>query len=146
MLHATVFKDFISIGVTNMVYKIARQMVPKYANDGMDGHEMADFLRNTLSQTTLDAVDMDPESGEFFCYFKLEEPRKVTRNDVHKLRTWLNNVQGDITLAYMKFIEESQRFLIEESLAKAQPEVEFTKEAEDVKDFVLIKGLGKTIE
>ena len=138
MLHATVFKDFISIGVTNMVYKIARQMVPKYANDGMDGHEMADFLQNTLSQSTLDAVDMDPESGEFFCYFKLEEPRKVTRNDVHKLRTWLNSAQGDITLAYMKSIEES--------LAKAQPEVEFTKEAEDVKDFVLIKGLGKTIE
>ena len=136
MLHAQVFKEFISIGVTNRVYKIARQMVPKYANYGMGGHEMADFLEDVLSQSTLDAVTMDPESGEFFCYFKLEEPRKVTRNDVHKLRTWLNNVQGDITLAYMKFIEESQRFLIEESISKAQPEVEFTEEAEDVKDFV----------
>ena len=138
MLHATVFKEFISIGVTNQVYKIARQMVPKYANDGMDGHDMGDFLQNVLSQSTLDAVTMDPESGEFFCYFKLEDERNVTRNDVHKLRTCLNNAQGDITLAYMKSIEES--------LAKAQPEVEFTKEAEDLKDFVWIKGLGKTIE
>ena len=134
MLHAQVFKEFISIGVTNRVYKIARQMVPKYANYGMGGHEMADFLEDVLSQSTLDAVTMDPESGEFFCYFKLEEPRKVTRNDVHKLRTWLNNAQGDITLAYMKSIEES--------LAKAQPEVEFTKEAEGVKDFVNFKMKG----
>jgi hypothetical protein len=51
---------------------------------------------------------------------------------------WLSNAQDDITLAYMKFIEES--------LTKARPEVEFTKEAEDLKDFVLIRGLGKTIE
>jgi len=138
MLHATVFKEFISIGVTPMVYKIARQMVPRYANNGMDGHEMADFLQNVLSQPTLDAVTMDPESGEFFCYFKLEEPRKVTKKDVHKLRTWLHDVQEEITLAYMKSIEES--------LAKARPEVEFTNEAEHVKDFVLIRGLGKTIE
>jgi len=134
MLHAQVFKEFISIGVTNRVYKIARQMVPKYANYGMGGHEMADFLEDVLSQSTLDAVTMDPESGEFFCYFKLEEPSKVTRNDVHKLRTWLNSAQGDITLAYMKSIEES--------LAKAQPEVEFTKEAEGVKDFVNFKMKG----
>ncbi len=138
MLHATVFKDFISIGVTNQVYQIARRMVPRYANDGMDGHEMADFLQNVLSLSTVDAVTMDPESGEFFCYLKLEEPRKVIKNDVHKLRMWLSNAQDDITLAYMKFIEES--------LTKARPEVEFTKEAEDLKDFVLIRGLGKTIE
>jgi len=138
MFHAIVFKDFISIGVTNQVYKIARQMVPKYAKNGMDGHDMGDFLQNVLSLSTVDAVTMDPESGEFFCYLKLEEPRKVTKNDVHKLRMWLSNAQDDITHVYMKFIEES--------ITKARPEVEFTKEAEDVKDFVLIKGLGKTIE
>ena len=139
MFHAIVFKDFISIRVTNQVYKIDRQMVPKYAKNGMDGYfYMEDFLQNVLSLSTVDAVTMDPESGEFFCYLKLEEPRKVTKNDVHKLRMWLSNAQDDITLAYMKFIEES--------LTKARPEVEFTKEAEDVKDFVLIKGLGKTIE
>ena len=138
MFHAIVFKDFISIGVTNQVYKIARQMVPKYAKNGMDGHDMGDFLQNFLSLSTVDAVTMDPESGEFFCYLKLGEPLKVTKNDVHKLRMWLSNAQDDITLAYMKFIEES--------LTKARPEVEFTKEAEDLKDFVLIKGLGKTIE
>lgn len=138
MFHAIVFKNFISIGVTNQVYKIARQMVPKYAKNGMDGHDMGDFLQNVLSLSTVDAVTMDPESGEFFCYLKLEEPRKVTKNDVHKLRMWLSNAQDDITRVYMNFIEES--------ITQSRPEVEFTKEAEDLKDFVLIKGFGKTIE
>ena len=138
MFHAIVFKNFISIGVTNQVYKIARQMVPKYAKNGMDGHDMGDFLQNVLSLSTVDAVTMDPESGEFFCYLKLEEPRKVIKNDVHKLRMWLSNAQDDITRVYMNFIEES--------ITQSRPEVEFTKEAEDLKDFVLIKGFGKTIE
>lgn len=138
MLHATVFKDFISIRVSSQVYKMARQMVPRYAKNGMDGHDMQDFLENVLSGSTLSSVDMDPESGEFFCYIKLGEPRKVTKNDVHKTRMWLSTAQDDITRAYMEYISES--------LSKSKPEMEFTNEAEDLKDFVLIRGLGNAIE
>ena len=131
MLHATVFESFISIGVSEGVYQIAKITNKEYRNKGMDGHNMEDFLKNTLSQSTLDAVSMDPESGGFYCSLKLEEPGKVTKNDVRKLRTWLNRAQGDIVLAYMNFLNES--------LSKVQPEVEFTSEAEHLKDLVNFK-------
>jgi hypothetical protein len=131
MIQATVFEDFISICVTNLVYKIGRQMNPKYGKDGMDGHDMRDFLESIVSDSLLDQVRMDPESGGFYCYFNLEKDREITRNDIHKLRIWMNAVQGDIMLAYTNFITSS--------LQNETPEVEFTKEAEHLKDFVNFK-------
>lgn len=131
MIQATVFEDFISICVTNLVYKIGRQMNPKYGKDGMDGHDMRDFLESIVSDSLLDQVRMDPESGGFYCYFNLEKDRDITRNDIHKLRIWMNAVQGDIMLAYTNFITSS--------LQNETPEVEFTEEAEHLKDFVNFK-------
>ena len=89
MLHAQVFKEFISIGVTTRVYKIGRQMNPKYGKDGMNGYDMQDFLESIVSDSLLDQVQMDPESGGFYCYFNLEKDREITRNDIHKLRMWM---------------------------------------------------------
>jgi len=134
MLHAQVFKEFISIGVTNRVYKIGRQMNPKYGKDGMHGYDMQDFLESIVSDSLLDQVQMDPESGGFYCYFNLEKDREITRNDIHKLRMWMNAVQGDIMLAYTNFITKS--------LQDETPEVEFTREAQHVNDMVQIKSLG----
>ncbi len=134
MIHATVFEDFISICVTNRVYKIGRQMNPKYGKDGMDGHDMRDFLESIVSDSLLDQVRMDPESGGFYCYFNLEKEREINRDDIYKLRIWMNAVQGDIMLAYTNFITKS--------LQKEIPEVEFTDEAQHLNDIVRIKSLG----
>ncbi len=129
MLHSTVFKDFISIGVTDRIYKIARQMDKQWAKNGMDGHDMATFLNRVLKGSILEEVKMDPESGEFFCYFKLENEREVTLSDVHKMRSWLAKANENIASAYMEHIKDSLQ----------APQIEFTSEAQHVKDFVYIR-------
>jgi hypothetical protein len=104
----TVFDSFISIGVTGRVYEIAKQISnnPRWNEHGMTGYDIEEFLTNTLSDTLLDQVDMDPESGEFCCYFKLEKDRNPHVNEMNKVRQWMLAAAREIRDAHLKYIND----------------------------------------
>lgn len=107
LFHATVFEDFICIDVFDRMYGIAKQISgnKKWRENGMSGYDMRDFLENTLSDTLLDQVRMDPESGGFYCYIKPENKGELNLNDVHKTRKWMLAASSEIAMAHMRYIE-----------------------------------------
>jgi len=115
MLQATIFEDFISIRVTNQVYRIAKGIFPNREIES--GYDMEDFLKEVLPSNLLDQVKMDPESGAFYASFILNTPNKIEEVDIHNVKLWMNAVQGEISLRYISSIQDR--------LSKMSPEVEY---------------------
>lgn len=136
MINATVFDTFISIGVEDRVYSIAKSMYPEWRKNGMDGHDMEDFMKRILSDTLLDQVRMDPESGGFYCYLNLVNGKgaEVVKEDIKNLRKWIHAVEAEISMKYLRHIEDS--------LKRKEDLVEFTRETEHLKDTFKITNLG----
>jgi hypothetical protein len=106
LFFATVFEDFISIGVTGRAYEIANQISdnPKWREQGMSGYDMEEFLKNVLPDSLLDQIHMDPESGGFYAYFNLETPRNPHVNEMMKVRMWMIHASDAIKKAHLKYI------------------------------------------
>lgn len=126
MLQATIFEDFISICVTNQVYRIAKGIFPNREIES--GYDMEDFLKEVLPSNLLDQVKMDPESGAFYASFILNTPNKIEEVDIHNVKLWMNAVQGEISLRYISSIQDR--------LSKITPEVEYASP-----EFVTIKRI-----
>lgn len=125
MFTATIFKEFISITDQIGVIDVAQTISDNsdWKKYGMDGHDVGEFLQGVLSKELLDQVELDPESGAFFCYYKLETPEQVKYEDVRKAREWMDKATKHILDTFYVHIRKIQ--------AKNKPNLSYTEEAED---------------
>lgn len=125
MFTATIFKEFISItdqiGVIDVAQTISDK--PDWKKYGMDGHDVGEFLQGVLPKELLDQVELDPESGAFFCYYKLETPEQVKYDDVRKAREWMDKATKHILDVFRDHARKIQE--------KNKPQLNYTEEAED---------------
>lgn len=126
MLQATIFQDFISICVTDHVYKIAKGIFPD--REFQSGYDIEDFLNEVLPSDLLNQVKMDPESGAFYATFILNTPDKIEEVDIRNVKLWMNAVQGEISLRYIASVQDR--------LSKITPEVDYAST-----QFVTIKRI-----
>lgn len=80
--------SFISIGVTDEVYKLAKMTNHEWASEGMSGYDIDEFIHAAITDKTMGEIETDPEFGGWYGYYKPEVKGQVTESDMVKAKAW----------------------------------------------------------
>lgn len=92
--------SFISIGVSDEFYKLAKMTNMEWAQEGMSGYDIDEFLHASLTSETMGEINTDPESGGWYGYYEPEVKGHVTESDLVKAKDWAVTAAKDI-IAYI---------------------------------------------
>jgi len=93
--------SFISIGVTDEVYKLAKMTNMEWAQEGMSGYDIDEFLHAALTSETMGEITTDPEFSNWYGYYKSDKSEtKDVQDELAKAKAWSVRAAKDI-LAYI---------------------------------------------
>lgn len=93
--------SFISIGVTDEVYKLAKMTNMEWAQEGMSGYDIDEFIHASLTSETMGEINTDPEFSNWYGYYKSDKSEtKDVQAELAKAKAWAVEAAKDI-LAYI---------------------------------------------
>ena len=93
--------SFISIGVTDEVYKLAKMTNMEWAQEGMSGYDIDEFLHASLTSETMGEITTDPQFSNWYGYYKSDKSEtKDVQAELAKAKAWAVAAAKDI-LAYI---------------------------------------------
>lgn len=104
MFSITNLDTLISISAKGEAYKAVKELSSfglRSYEEGMSGYDMRDFLEKVLPDKLLKQVEMNPESGGFYCYMNPEQG-EVSEKDLAKAQDWVDEVSGIISSALIE--------------------------------------------
>jgi len=105
MFTLTIFDTFISIGVTDSLVRLAQSSNPEWAQDGMSGYDIEDYVKSVLPAQVQDQIHFDPEHGGFYAYYPLASKETgVSKEDVERAKIWAERATSDVLANHMQLI------------------------------------------
>lgn len=105
MFTLTIFDTFISIGVTDSLVRLAQSSNPEWAQAGMSGYDIEDYLKSVLPTRMQYQIDFDPESGGFYAYYPLASKEAgVSKEDVERAKIWAERAASDVLANHLQLI------------------------------------------
>lgn len=109
--------SFISIGVTDEVYKLAKMTNMEWAQEGMSGYDIDEFIHASLTSETMGEINTDPEFSNWYGYYKSDKSEtKDVQAELAKAKAWAVEAAKDI-LAYIPQRMRAEADRLESDLA-----------------------------